>query len=55
MTQLRSVLEASGILTAFATDYLQSHKVDSGFHVTATLLDDFQVYASERNIQPPLS
>lgn len=54
MTQLRAVLEASGILTAFATDYLQSHKIADDFHVTPALLDDFQLYASQHNIQPPI-
>ena len=54
VTQLRAVLEASGILTAFATDYLQTHKVAEDFHVTASLLDDFQLYASQHNIQPPI-
>jgi carboxyl-terminal processing protease len=55
ITQLRAVLEASGIFTAFATEYLQAHKIADGFHVTGSLLDDFQLYASQHSIQPPIS
>lgn len=54
MTELRAVLEGSGILTGFATEYLQTHKIADDFHVTAALLDDFQLYASQHNIQPPI-
>jgi carboxyl-terminal processing protease len=55
MTQLRAVLEGSGVFTAFATDYLQIHKVADDFHVNPALLDDFQLFAAQRNIQPPIS
>jgi carboxyl-terminal processing protease len=51
-TRLQLVLEASGVLTSFATEYLQKHKVDANFTVTAAALDDFHVFASERGIQP---
>lgn len=54
VTQLRGALEASGILTSFATEYIQSHKIGEDFHVTPALLDDFQVYASQHEIQPPI-
>lgn len=54
MTRLRQVLEASGILTAFATEYSQKHKVGEDFAVTPALLDEFKVYLSEHNIQPSM-
>jgi carboxyl-terminal processing protease len=51
--RLRAVLEASGSFTSFATAYTQSHPKPAGnFEVTAALLDEFQVYLSERNIRP---
>jgi carboxyl-terminal processing protease len=54
MTRLRMALEASGLVTAFATNFVQQHKIDDEFHVTAALLDDLRVFLSERNIQPPI-
>lgn len=54
MTRLRQVLEASGILTAFGTEYSQKHKIGEDFSVTAALLDEFKVYLSEHNIQPSM-
>ena len=53
-TQLRIALDASGIMTSFATDFIRRTKVDGDFHVTAALLDEFQVYAAEHKIQPPV-
>ncbi len=53
-TQLRIALEASGILTSFATDFNRRNKVAADFHVTAALLDEFQVFAAEHQIQPPV-
>jgi len=50
--RLRVALDASGTLTSFATDYTQKHKVTEPFEVTGAVLDDFQLYASERHIQP---
>ena len=51
-TRLRVVLDASGVLASFATDYTQRHKITESFEATPALLDDFQVYASQREIQP---
>lgn len=53
-TRLRVALEASGVLTSFATEYTQRHKIDESFQATPAVLDEFQVYASERGIQPPV-
>jgi carboxyl-terminal processing protease len=54
-TRLRIVLDASGSFTGFATDYLQKHKIAPDFTVTPQLMDDFQLYLSERNIRPPVA
>jgi carboxyl-terminal processing protease len=54
-TRLRSVLDASGVLTNFATEFLQKNKADAEFVVTDKLLDDVQFFLSERNIRPGLS
>lgn len=51
-TRLRLVLDASGIMTSFATEYTQKNKIDDRFEVTPSVLEDFQVYASEHSIQP---
>ena len=54
-TQLEAVLEASGVMTAFATEYTQKHKVSDEFDVTPPVLEEFQVYAAERSIQPTVA
>lgn len=51
-TRLRIALDASGIMTAFATAYIRQHKIDEWFDVTPELLDQFEVYAAEHGIQP---
>jgi len=53
-TRLRVVLDASGIMTQFATQYTQSNRVTESFELTPTILEEFQVYAGQRNIQPPV-
>ena len=53
-TRLKVALESSGSLTAFATEYLQKNKVDSSFHATGAVLDDFHAFVSQRGIQPPV-
>ena len=52
MTRLRAVLDASGAFTNFATEYLRDHKIHEDFEVTPQVLGDFQVFLSERGIQP---
>ena len=52
ITQFRAAIEASGWLTSFATEYTRRQKVSEDFEVSAALLDEFQVYLSERNIRP---
>lgn len=55
MNRLRAVLDASGSFTSFATQYLSKNKVADDFEVSPQVLDQFQVFLSERNIQPGLS
>jgi len=52
MTRLRAVLDASASFTNFATDYLRNNKVTTDFEVTPQILAAFQVFTSERGIQP---
>ncbi len=52
VTRLRAVLDGSGSFTSFATEYTRTHKVTGEFDVTPALLDEFQVYLSQRGIQP---
>ena len=52
VSQLVYVLEASGILTAFASEYVQAHDIPENFDVTPELLDQLKVSLSQRGIQP---
>ncbi len=52
MNRLRTVLDATASFTNFATQYLQGHKVTEEFEVTPRVLEEFQLFASERGIQP---
>ncbi|MEZ5400543.1 MAG: S41 family peptidase [Bryobacteraceae bacterium] len=55
-TRFRAVIDATGILTAFATEYLQkSPPVDKSSTVSDDLLSELQVFLSERNIRPGFS
>jgi carboxyl-terminal processing protease len=51
-TRLRAVLDASGSFTTFATGYVQGHHVTEDFEVTPAILDDFQAFLWQRDIQP---
>jgi carboxyl-terminal processing protease len=53
-TRLRVVLDASGIMTQFATQYTQSNRVTESFELTPAILEEFQVYAGQHSIQPPV-
>jgi carboxyl-terminal processing protease len=55
VTRLRAVLDATGSFTNFATEYTQKHEVPESFEVTPALLDEFQVYLSQRNIRPGIA
>lgn len=55
-TRLEAVLDASGAVLNFATQYLSQHKpLPDDFEITPEILDDFKVFLSERNIQPSLA
>jgi carboxyl-terminal processing protease len=55
VSRLVYVLEVSGALTAFASEYVQSHDIRDDFDVTPDLLDQLKVYLSPRRIQPGLA
>ncbi|MCS7025620.1 MAG: S41 family peptidase [Bryobacteraceae bacterium] len=55
LTRLRAVLDASGILTTFASSYNLRHQVDEKFEVTPALLNELQVFLSESRIRPSLA
>jgi carboxyl-terminal processing protease len=56
MTRLRQALDATGSFTAFATEFVRKNpKIDDRFLVSDSVMDDFQVYMSERNIRPSVS
>lgn len=54
-TRVRVALDASGIITSFATEYIRDHQPKSDFEVTPRLLEDFQVYAAQHDIQPTVA
>src|SRR5260370_5113929 len=53
-TRLRVALDASGVMTSFATEYTQKNKITESFELTASILEELQVYAAEHSIQPPV-
>jgi carboxyl-terminal processing protease len=54
-SRLRLVLDASGCLTLFATEYLRSHEIAEDFEVTSPVLNELQVFAAARRIQPSVA
>jgi carboxyl-terminal processing protease len=53
LTQLEAVLDGSGIITSFATEYLATHSpLPGSFRIGPEILDDFHVFLSGRQIQP---
>ncbi len=54
-TRLETVLDASGVLTSFATEYLSKHSpLKEPFEITAGMLDELKVFLAGRSIQPSL-
>lgn len=51
-TRLRLVLDGSGVVTSFASEYVRAHEVSQDFEVMPEILDDFKVYCSGHSIQP---
>ena len=55
-SQLEVVLDASGAILNFATQYLSAHTpLPEHFTVAPETLDDFKVFLAERNIQPNIA
>lgn len=54
LTRLRAALDATGLVTSFASEVLRSREIAEEFEVSPTLLDEFRVYLSGRKIQPGL-
>jgi carboxyl-terminal processing protease len=53
LTRLETVLDASGAVTSFATQFLSKHSpLPSSFEVTPEIVDEFKVFLSSRQIQP---
>ncbi len=55
VTRLHAALEGSGSFPQFATEFLKTQKVTEAFEVTPQLLDQFQAWLSERQIQPSIN
>jgi carboxyl-terminal processing protease len=55
-TQLEAILDASGVLTSFATRYLSEHSpLPASFNVTSEMMDELKVYLAGRQIQPSIA
>jgi carboxyl-terminal processing protease len=52
VSQLVYVLDASGALTSFAGEYVQSHEIPADFDVTPSIMDQLRVFLSGHSIQP---
>jgi carboxyl-terminal processing protease len=53
LSRLEGVLDASGAVTSFATEYLSQHSPPPArFEITPDILDDFKVFLASRQIQP---
>ncbi len=56
LTRLEAVLDGSGALTSFATQYISTHsKMPERFEVTPEILDDLKVYLAGRQIDPSVA
>lgn len=55
-TRLEAVLDASGAVTSFATQYLSKHSpLPEHVSVSSETVDEFKVFLSERQIQPSIA
>ncbi len=56
LNRLETVLDASGVLTSFATGYLARHQpAPATVEITPVLLDELKVFLATRSIQPTVS
>jgi carboxyl-terminal processing protease len=51
-SRLRLAMDASGVITSFASEYLRSHEVAEGFEVTPEMLDGLNAFCAAHSIQP---
>lgn len=54
-SRLIYVLEGSGALTSFASEYVRMHEIGQSFGVTPEILDQLKVFLSQRDIQPGIA
>ena len=54
-TRLRVALDASGVITSFASDYVRAHEIPEDFEITPAMIDALGAYASAHKIQPGLA
>jgi carboxyl-terminal processing protease len=54
-SRLEMVLDASGSLTSFASEYVPAHEIPPDFEVTPELLDELRAFLTAHRIQPPVS
>jgi carboxyl-terminal processing protease len=55
LTRLEMVLDASGVITSFASEYVKSHEIAADFEITPQMLDELRVFLSAQHIQPSVS
>jgi carboxyl-terminal processing protease len=55
LSRLEAVLDSSGTVTTFASEYVQTHEIVADFVVSPEVLDEFRVFLSTQRIQPPVS
>jgi carboxyl-terminal processing protease len=55
LSRLEMVLDASGSITTFASEYVHAHEIAADFDVAPEILDEFRVFLSTQRIQPPVS
>jgi carboxyl-terminal processing protease len=53
-SRLSFVMDASGVITSYATEYLRSHEITEGFEVTSTMMDELNAYCAAHSIQPSI-
>jgi carboxyl-terminal processing protease len=57
LSPLGRVLDGSGVFPAFAGEWLPRHKDEArrGMEITPAILDEFQLFLSQRNIRPTVA
>ena len=55
LSRLEMVLDASGLITTFATEYMQAHEIPADFEITPELFGELRAFLTERRIQPGVS